>query len=55
MKVLVFFCLLGLVLADDDWWNPTKKYGKWAKMQVKWLALFQAQMGMPTFNVLTTF
>jgi len=33
MKVLVFFCLLGLVLADDDWWNPTKKYGKWAKMQ----------------------
>jgi len=33
MKILVFFCLLGLVLADDDWWNPTKKYGKWAKMQ----------------------
>ena len=45
MKILVFFCLLSLVLADDDWWNPTKKYGKWAKMQVKWLALFQANMG----------
>lgn len=33
MKVFVFVCLLGLALADDDWWNPTKKYGKWAKMQ----------------------
>lgn len=33
MKVVVFLCLLGLVVADDDWFNPTKKYGKWAKMQ----------------------
>merc|ERR1712055_796149 len=28
----MFMCLLGMVVGiDDDWWNPTQKFGKWAE------------------------
>ena len=30
----VLLALLGLVRADDDWWNPANKFNKWAKMKV---------------------
>jgi len=29
----VLLALLGLVRADDDWWNPANKFNKWAKMK----------------------
>jgi len=32
MKIVMFMCLLGMVVGiDDDWWNPTQKFGKWAE------------------------
>jgi len=36
MKIVMLMCLLGMVVGhDDDWWNPTQKFDKWAE----WKAL----------------
>jgi len=45
MKVIIFMCLLGMVVGGDDWWNPTKKFGKWAE----WKA-YEACYGEPAME-----
>jgi len=36
MKIALFVCLVGTVLAhDDEWWNPTHNYNEWAEWKAQ--------------------